>query len=146
MAVTDFGVTTAEVLGELPINTQGITTSSVPLSTTDVDRYIDAGSALYAGALRAMGKPLDGGDDADEQISEGVRAYAVHKCLERIGRSGSRAYEAARDRHTTLYNLYTSRPQLVSGDRSRTVNNVDVADRKSEALTKGRTFYEGFSW
>lgn len=126
MAVTDFGVTSGDVIAHLPIDASNISATTVPLSTTDIDAYIDDASAKMAGVLQGAGlsaASLD--DDATAQIASAVKWYAVAECYGALGHS-KKASDDARQRWVEVYTTYKANPRAISGKSSRVRSNVDT--------------------
>ena len=133
MATTDFGVTTAEVLAKAPVDSSQISATSVPVSTSDVEDFVDDADSQMAGLLNAAG--ISSGsltDDAKRQIQEAIKAYAVAELLDAMGALG-RDYDKYRDKWSETYQRYANRPQMLNERVVRTKTNINTSSTKPDA-------------
>lgn len=129
MALTSFGVTNADVLERVPLDTSQVDASSEPINTGDIDEFIqDASSAFVAILQRAGLDPASLNDDTQRQVQDAVEAYAVAEVLDVIGIGNVERY---RQKYERLREMYASRPSMLS-----TVNGGRVRSNISTASTK----------
>jgi hypothetical protein len=121
---TSLSVTAADVIRHLPVDASQITATTVPLSTVDIDVFIQDGTSELMGVIGKDG--LDSTDlsgDALVQIQAAVKAYAVSESLDAIGVRGA-DYEKWRRKWEDIRDRYADRPALVVGTRNRVFSTV----------------------
>lgn len=132
MAIYSYNVTSSDVTDRLPIDTQAITSSSEPLSTSDIDEYIDDAASEFSGVLEKSGiQGSDLSDEAERQIQIGIEHYAVAESLKQIGHTGS-DYEEARDAYRDALKRFRDQPQTLDKNHDRVRSNVDTTRDASE--------------
>lgn len=132
MALTSFGVTSSDVLERVPLDTSQVGAATEPISTADIDTYIqDASSSFVAILQRAGLDPANLNDDTERQVQDAVEAYCVAEVLDVIGIGDVERYRAKYDR---LREEYASRPSMLStvnGGRVR--SNISTSSLKPTA-------------
>lgn len=131
----DYSISAADVAAEIPgVDDANIGASTEPISTTDLDNWINDGASKLNAVLDKSGITASASMDADahDTLKAAVRAYAVHKAMLVLGETGSLLGET-RDRWNTVYAEYSNRPQQLGDayDDGLTVN-ID-SDDKSES-------------
>jgi len=112
VALTSFGVTNADVLERVPLDTSQVDASSEPINTGDIDEFIqDASSAFVAILQRAGLDPASLNDDTQRQVQGAVEAYAVAEVLDVIGIGDVERY---RQKYERLREMYASKPSMLS--------------------------------
>lgn len=124
-----FGVTNSEVVSRLPINPEKIGATTQPLSTTDIDLWIDEADADFAGALNPSSDPAALDETAKQQIKNGIIAYAVSKSYEALGFYKDAAKSAYAQYEARLDDVRSS-PRTISGQGSRVRSNIQKGRRK----------------
>jgi len=121
---TDIGVTVADVLRHLPVDTSQISATTSPLSTVDVGVFIQDGTSEMMGIIGKDGlEDSDLSSDSLVQIQAAVKAYAVSESLDAIGVRGTE-YDKWRRKWTDIRDRYADRPALVTGTRNRVFSTV----------------------
>lgn len=140
MAVSDFGVTTADVTDALPFDASQITDAS-KVTTSQISGWIDDASGLLAGAIGKAGLSAAVlGDDALAQAREAIVAYAVSRALDRLGYA-RKLRDDARGRWERALRTYADRPQvLATRPTARASSNVDTTSPTT------RTFGSDYQW
>lgn len=140
MAVTSFGVTTAEVLDKCPVG-DSITSTTKPVDTGQVSDWIDEGSATMAALVRKQGQdPTDLTDDANEQIAKAVRAYACKEILQAVG-AVEEKWRQYKEKWRNTQEELDDDPAKLDGYEATVPNNIDTSSDKPEAEFIG-TDYE----
>lgn len=134
MAVTSFGVTAADVLERVPFDTTQVSATSRPISTGDIETYIQDGSSSFVAVLTRAGLDPDSlNDDTMRQVRDAVEAYAVAECLDVIGIS-SQTMRNARQKYDDLLERYSSKPSMLSTtNKNRVRTNISTASTKRSA-------------
>lgn len=131
MALTDFSVTVSDVLEKLPLDTSQISATTEPVSTTDIEGYVqDASSELRAVLDRAAINIASINDDTKRQMQSAVEAYAVAEALDAMGVTG-RQYDKYRDKWRDVYDRYTAQPSALATSKSRVKSNIDTGKTTS---------------
>jgi hypothetical protein len=121
---TSLSVTAADVIRHLPIDASQITATTVPLSTVDIDVFIQDGTSEIMGIVGKDGVELaDLTGDALVQVQAAVKAYAVAESLDAIGVRGSE-YDKWRRKWEDIRDRYADRPALVAVNRNRVFSTV----------------------
>lgn len=124
MAATDLSITAAMVIVHLPIDASQITASTHPLSTTDIEVFIQDGTSEMAGIIGKDGAVLgDLEDDALVQVKAAIKAYAVAESLDAIGARGA-DYDKWRRKYQDIRDRFADRPALVAYSKNRVFSNV----------------------
>jgi hypothetical protein len=121
---TSLGITAADVIRHLPIDASQISATTHPLSTSDIDVFIQDGTSEIAGIVGKDGleaSSLDG--DALVQVKAAVKAYAVAESLDAIGVRGQ-DYAKWRKKWESFRDRYGDRPALLATTRNRVYSNV----------------------
>lgn len=129
-----YGVTNANVIAELPgMDSANFGASTEPVSTGDIDQWIDDASARINAMLDKSGIEGSASLDADALafIATGVKAYAVWKTCQVVGITGP-LLEEAKDNWLQVHSELSNRPQSL-GDAydDGLTTNIDT-DTKSE--------------
>lgn len=85
MAIELYGVTSADVLAELPNNIRGVTSSSQGLNTTKIDTWLDRAAGQVNALFERNGVPVAdvlANENSLEVARTAVLSYAVAKALE----------------------------------------------------------------
>lgn len=143
--IETYGVRVKEVLRELPVDTRFIDECSEPLSLIDVKESIRAGAAHVEGVLCNSGIATNVSGAAREQLAEIVRAYAVMKCIARLGRTSSDIYRSTKARFDEMLERYTTRPQLLATKVERVQSNIGDTSGRCAKNTR-RKFRADFKW
>jgi hypothetical protein len=82
---TDFGVTVSDVVGDHPLDAGDIGPNTEPLSSDDIERYIEEASAKLAGQLRAQNVNVDAlDDDGLQQVQTAIKYYCIAESIDGI--------------------------------------------------------------
>lgn len=124
--LSDFQVTTQDVLDKLPIIGDQVSATTAPLSTGDVDDAIQDGESRFAELLRRQGKdPGTLTDDQKRQIQTAVEAYAVAECMDIIGAVGAR-YDQYRNKAEEIFDRFNQDDsQVANNAKSKVITNID---------------------
>jgi hypothetical protein len=131
MSLTDLQVTVDDVLAELPLDTSQVTSSSEPVSTGDIENWIQDGTSELANTLKRSGVVVDQLDgDSLQQLQKAVESYAVAQALDATGFLSERM-EKYRRKWRELRDRYAANPQSVSPNRTsvQSSQDPDSADR-----------------
>jgi hypothetical protein len=139
MAVTSYGVTTADVTGKLPVDASAIPPTGGRLSLADLSTYIEEASALVTGWVQRAGRdPATLTDDARVTLAAAIESYAAMQALLKLGHgeSGSK-YQGFKRRFDAEERKWAISPQLVAGSPTTVESNVS-ADATPSDYTRGR--------
>ena len=140
MAVTSFGVTTAEVLDKCPVG-DSITATTNPVNTGQVEDWIDEGSAEMAAMVRKSGMdPDELSDDAQAQIAAAVRNYAVKEILQALG-AVEEKWRQYKEKYRNAKEELDDQPSKIDGYTATVPSNIDTSSSKPDAEFVG-TDYE----
>lgn len=139
MATTDYGVTAADVQAKLPLSNP-LTATTKPVSTSDVDEFIDDADSQMSGVLRNAGISLDDlDDDTTRQVQEAIKNYAAAQALSALNVRGQLQSQMM-DQWREVYQRYQQRPQLLTKRVTRIKHNVDTDDSATTAGFVGRDY------
>jgi hypothetical protein len=139
MAVTTHGVTTDSVLAKIAgnIDSSRISATSVPLSTGDVEEYIDeAAGEINAILTRAGLSPDSLDDDTTEQVQRAIRLGAAAQVLSTLGYTGG-TYSDLRAQYEDLKRLYSNRREALNQRAGRVRSNIAASSTKRDSKFGG---------
>lgn len=141
MAVTEFGVTSAQVIEHLPFDSTQISPSSKPLSTADIDNYfIPEASATITGILDKAGiSPSSLDDDSRQQMQSAIINYCVMRSLMKIGQSGP-LLDQAREQWDSALKWFGDRPSIIPARGVKFASNINTSENKTPAKFFGVNF------
>lgn len=140
MALTDFSVTVDDVLEKLPLDTSQITATTEPVSTTDIEGFVQDASSELRAVIDRAGIGYDSiNDDTKRQMQSAVEAYAVAEALDAMGVTG-RQYDKYRGKWEEARDRYTAQPSTMATSKARFKSNIDT-DKSTSAEFVG-TGYE----
>lgn len=108
-----YGLAAADVAAELAgVDDANIGANTEPVSTSDIDNWINDGSAKLNLVLDKSGITASASLDADthQALAAAVKDYAVMRTMLVLGATGP-AFELARDNWASVYAEYSNRPQ-----------------------------------
>ena len=123
MPVYVYGLVASDVAEEVPgIDAGLITTTTVPISTSKLTQWIEDGAASINALLARHSITPSAALDADThaQLAAAVKAYAVSKALQVIGRGGG-VYQQAWTRWRAAYESFAAVPATLGADYSPSV-------------------------
>lgn len=131
MAIETHGVTPGEVLGDLPMPTDGVTATSDGLSTTKIDRWI----TRAAGSLNAilLGRDMDPASLTDnwrETVRGAIIAYATAKSLDQRQLDSDQVWREYGSLKKTIREGQVDAGESIDAEAS-VRSNVDTTDTKS---------------
>jgi len=135
MALTTFSVTSDDVLERVPFDTTNVGASSKPVSTGDIDTYIqDASSRMVAVLTRAGLDPGALNDDTERQIQDAIESYCVAEILDVIGVGSGQQITRYRQNFNQLLDEYKRNPSMLSTSNSgRVKSNISQSTTKPDA-------------
>lgn len=136
MAVQTYSVTVQNVLTYLPIS--AVTATSRPLSTGDIEAFIEDAASQMTGVLENSGiDPTGLDDDTTAQVQEAIIKGAVYSALQKVpGVSDQRLSRALND-WTSLRDRYMDSPRSLTSRRTRALSNVSTASDKAASEFQG---------
>lgn len=139
-----FDVTSKMVIDSLPVSARKISSTTRPLSSVDVARYIKDADSEVQGLFRQGGiSTVDSAsrDDANKLI----RAYAVRECLRTMGHFG-KAYDDADEVYRDQRERMGDRPASSRGAATQFASNIDPDGERRSRTDEGRTFSRKSIW
>lgn len=139
MAVTTFSVTVQMVERRLGLGE--ITATTRPLSTSDVEQFIEQAAAEMAGALQNAGYTFaDLNDNDTASVQQAVIAGAVYYCLTSIGGMSQQRLQSARQDWESSRDLKFNRPARLQQRDTSSISNIDTS--RDRPIEFGGTGYE----
>lgn len=139
MAITDYGVTVADVTAKLPIDASAIPATGGRLSEADLTAYISEASAMVTGWVQRSGRSAATLDaDALATVGVAIEAYAAMQALLKLGHgeSGSK-YLGFKRRFEAEERKWSLSPQLIAGAPTTVESNI-AADATPSDYTRAR--------
>jgi hypothetical protein len=136
VSVELFGITAADVAGDLPLNTRALASTGEGLTTTRIESWIRQGAGQVCALLERAGTPVATAATTDSPSREVARAaiiaYAVARALEVACVAGDPRVPRAWERWSEARALLQAEPSVVGAAASpdaRVASNVPRTER-----------------
>lgn len=141
MAVSTFGLTWEDILRRIPFDTDMITPTSSPVSTSDITEYIKDAGAKVAGILGRQNLTEDDVSDDDErQIQTAMISYVVREIYKTLGVTGSEYRTANEEWNQAKAELKSNSTTLSSTRSSRVRTTVDTSASSRPSRFGGKNY------
>lgn len=143
MPVLVHSVTNAMVLQRLNVQTSTVASGTTPLSTEDIDAFIEDGASQITAILTNSGRSTDvsGDEDMEAQVQAAIISFAVWKSYDALPSVPQAKVDAARDAWYEERDRYdTVHESLKVQAADRTETNLDTSSTKPPAVFRGNNF------
>jgi hypothetical protein len=141
MAVEVYSTTSAMVLARLPVDSTSIGVATTPLSTADLDAFIEDGAAQITGILGSLGLGVPTGEDMLAQVQASIVNYAVWKALEALPSVPRDRINAAEKSWLDDLTRYSNRGEfLVTQAADKNETNVSTLATKRASDFRGLNY------
>lgn len=136
MAVQIYNVAVNDVLTYLPIS--AVTATSRPLSTGDIEAFIEDAASQMTGVLENAGvDPTGLDDDTTAQVQEAIIKGAVYSALQKVPGVSEQRLQRALNDWIGLRDRYMDSPRSLTKRRTRALSNVSTASNKTPSTFEG---------
>jgi len=132
MAIELHGVDLQAVLSAIPFDTSGLDANSTPVSTTEIEEWIEDGAGILNALLERMG--IDPAADmkpaGTKVLRRGIVGYAAAEALSAASFTGAK-YQKHKDAFDAVDERIRTEPQSLGHTQSADsviVSNIDTTD------------------